>query len=143
MLGDEEQAGSGLGPPAADRVPIFTLLGANVVSSVGNNITTLAVPWFVLETTGSAARMGITGAALGIGAVLAAVLSGPLVDRLGFKRASVLADLASGATVVAIPLLYLSGVLTFWQLVVLVFLLSSFNTPRGLGSVRLDPGPSS
>jgi hypothetical protein len=38
----------------------FTLLGANVVSSVGNNITTLAVPWFVLETTGSAARTGIT-----------------------------------------------------------------------------------
>jgi hypothetical protein len=31
-------------PAAADRVPFFALLGANVVSSVGNNITTLTVP---------------------------------------------------------------------------------------------------
>jgi hypothetical protein len=31
----------------------------------------------VLETTGSAARLGITGAAIGIGRVLSAVLGGP------------------------------------------------------------------
>ncbi len=88
---------------------------------------TVAVPWFVLETTGSAARTGLAAAAIGVGAVLAVVLGGPLVDRLGFKRASVLADLASGATVAAIPLLYLAGLLAFWQFLVLVFLVSSLN----------------
>jgi hypothetical protein len=41
--------------------------------------------------------------------MLSAVLAGPLVDRLGFKRASVLADIASGATVAAVPLLYGAG----------------------------------
>lgn len=87
-MGVDESRGAEQGPAVADRVPIFALFGANVVSSVGNNITTLAVPWFVLQTTGSAVRVGITGAAMGIGAVLAAVLGGPLVDRLGFKRAS-------------------------------------------------------
>jgi hypothetical protein len=64
-------------------VPISSLFGAEVISSVGNNITTLAVPWFVLVSTGSAVRTGLTGAAMGDRAVQAAVLGGPLVDRLG------------------------------------------------------------
>ena len=82
------------GSAVADRTPIFALFGANAVSQVGNMMIMVAVPWFVLETTGSAARVGLTGAAIGVGAILAAVLGGPLVDRLGFRRVSVFADLA-------------------------------------------------
>ena len=35
------------------------LLIAELVSSFGSQMTFLALPWFVLVTTGSAARMGI------------------------------------------------------------------------------------
>jgi hypothetical protein len=59
---------------AANRVPLFSLLAAELISSVGNFITTLAVPWFVLVTTGSAARAGLTDAAMAIGGVLTAAL---------------------------------------------------------------------
>jgi MFS family permease len=69
----------------------------------------VAGPWFVLETTGSAARTGIVTGALALGTVIPAVLGGPLVDRLGFKRSSVLADLASAWAVAAVPLLHLAG----------------------------------
>jgi MFS family permease len=62
------------------------------------------------------------------------------VDRLGFRRASVLTDLASGATVAAIPLLYLAGVLTFWQLLVLALVFSSFNTSGDSARYALIPG---
>jgi predicted MFS family arabinose efflux permease len=127
------------GPAIADRTPIFSLLGANGVSQVGNTVLLVAVPWFVLETTGSAARTGLAAAAIGVGAVVPVVLGGPLVDRLGFKRASVLADLTSGATVAAIPLLYLAGVLAFWQLLVLLFLLSSLNTNGDTARFSLIP----
>jgi hypothetical protein len=65
------------GPAIADRTPIFALLGANAVSQVGNTVLTVAVPWFVLETTGSAARTGLTAAAIGVGAVVPVVLGGP------------------------------------------------------------------
>jgi MFS family permease len=82
----------------------------------------------VLETTGSAARTGIVSAALALGGVIPTLLGGPLVDRLGHKRTSVLADLASGATIAAVPLLYRAGVLQFWHLVVLVFVLASLNS---------------
>lgn len=55
------------GPAIADRTPLFALLGANGVSQVGNTVLLVALPWFVLETTGSAARVGLTAAAIGVG----------------------------------------------------------------------------
>ena len=38
---------------------LAALIVAEIVSSLGSRITFLALPWFVLVTTGSAARMGI------------------------------------------------------------------------------------
>ena len=140
MAVHEEPTGEERGRAVADCVPIFSLLGAKVISSVGQIITMLALPWFVLVTTGSAVRMGLTGAALGIGVARRRCWEGPLVDRLGFKRVSVLADLACAAIVVAIPLLYLADVLTFWQLLLLVFLLSCINTPGDSARYALIPG---
>ena len=123
----------------AERVPIFALLGANAMSWVGNIMTSVAVPWFVLETTGSAARTGLTGSAIGLGTVLAAFFGGPVVDRLGFKRTSVLADLMSGVTVALVPLLYWADALAYWQLLVLVFLGSVLDAPGGSAREALIP----
>ena len=39
-----------------DQVPIAALLGATAVSLVGSALTAVALPWFVLRTTGSATR---------------------------------------------------------------------------------------
>jgi MFS family permease len=122
-----------------NRIPLFSLLAANAVSTVGNSLTIVAVPWFILETTGSAAKTGLAGAALALGGILASVLGGPLVDRLGFKRASVVTDLACFALVAAIPLLHLADVLTFAHLVVLAFFISSFNSPGDAARFALVP----
>jgi len=118
-------------PPAraARRLPVFALLSASAISEFGNVLTFVAVPWFVLETTGSAARTGITGGAVTLAVVLAGLFGGPVVDRLGFKRTSVLADLTSGATVAAVPLLYHTVGLAFWQLLALVFLGALLDSP--------------
>ena len=82
------------GPAIADRTPIFALLSAEAVSQVGNMMTVVAGPWFVLQTTWSAAKTGLVSAALVLGSAVPTVVGGPLVDRIGFKRASVFADLA-------------------------------------------------
>jgi MFS family permease len=111
------------------RIPLFSVLFANAVSQVGDVMAKVAIPWFVLETTGSAAKMGITGAAIGAAMVFAGFFGGPVVDRVGFKRASVLADLMSGLSLALIPLLYLIASLAFWQLLVLVFLGTLLDTP--------------
>ena len=57
----------------------------------------------MLETTGSAVKTGLTFGTIGVANALAAFFGGPVVDRLGFKRSSVLADLASCVTIALLP----------------------------------------
>src|SRR3954467_3501832 len=111
------------------QAPLYALFAANAISLIGSQLTLIAIPWFVLVTTGSAAKTGITAFVEALSAVIAAILGGSLVDRLGHKRASVLADLTSGAIVALIPLLHHTIGLAFWQLLVLVFLRSFCDTP--------------
>ena len=111
------------------RIPILALLGANAISGTGNVLAFVAIPWFVLQTTGSAAKTGLTGGAFMLAAVVAGVVGGPVVDRMGFKRASIVADLAGGMMVALIPLLYHTIGLAFWQLLVLVFLGGFLDAP--------------
>jgi MFS family permease len=124
----------------ADRRPVYALLTAEGISQVGNMMTVVAGPWFVLQTTGSAAKTGLVGAALALG-LLVPILGGPLVDRLGFRRGSVLADLVSGATVASIPALHLAGLLEYWHIVVLVFILTSVNSQGDTARLALVPCP--
>ena len=103
-------AGDEAGP--RDRRPLGAVLAASVVSAAGGALTALAVPWLVLQTTGSAGRAGIV-AACAIGPVVVSALAGGLlVDRGGSRRVSAAADLLSGAAVAAIPLLALAACCT-------------------------------
>jgi len=116
-------------PPRRSRTPLVALLGADGISQTGNMLTLVAVPWFVLESTGSAALTGITAAAETVAVATAGLLGGALVDRLGPRRTSIVGDLASGATVAVIPLLDQTIGLAFWQLLVLVFLGTLLDIP--------------
>lgn len=106
-----------------------TLLVAEAVSLSGNRISLLAVPWFVLQTTGSAAQAGLSAFAHFLPLALSAFFSGALVDRLGFQRTSVVSDLASALTVAAIPILYGADMLPFWLLLILVLLGTALDAP--------------
>ena len=121
-----------------DRRPVYAVLTAAGVSQVGNAMTIVAGPWFVLQTTGSAAQTGLVGAAFALG-LLMPILGGPLIDRLGYRRGSVLADLVSGATVATIPALHLAGLLQYWEIVVLVFILTSVNSQGDTARLALVP----
>ena len=63
-----------------------------------------------------------------------------MVDRIGPKRASIAADVTSAVIVASIPTLQLLGILRFWELLVLVFLLSSVNTQGDTARSALVPG---
>jgi len=124
---------------ARDTIPFYSLLIANAISLVGNVFTTIAVPWFVLQTTGSATQTGVTGFFTILPVVLAGFLGGTLIDRLGYKRTSIISDLASGLTTAMIPLLHLTVGLEFWQLLTLVFLGALLDTPGGTARAALLP----
>lgn len=120
-------------------LPLYSLFIANAISLAGNVITMIAIPWFVLQTTGSATKTGITGFFTILPVVLAGFLGGTIVDRLGYKRTSIISDLASGVTVALVPILHFTIGLEFWQLMVLVFLGALLDTPGGTARAALLP----
>jgi MFS family permease len=126
---------TGRGP----RLPLVALLAADAISLTGNAMGFVAVPWYVLETTGSAALTGLVAALTFAPTVLATFFGGAIVDRLGFRRTSVLADVASGVTVAAIPLVHVTVGIELWQLLVLVFLGALFDAPGATARRSLLP----
>lgn len=110
-------------------IPLVALIGADGLSRFGSVMTVTAIPWFVLVTTGSAARTGLVVFASAIGVVLALLFGGVVVDRLSFQRASIIADVLAGLAVSLIPLCALTVGLPFPLLVVLVFVAALLDTP--------------
>ncbi|WP_435131828.1 MFS transporter [Actinacidiphila sp. bgisy144] len=125
--GPDPAGGISAGP--RDRRPLALLLTANVVSVAGNMLTLVAVPWFVLATTGSPARAGLVAFASTVPVVLAALLGGPLIDRLGYTVTSVVSDTVCALATVAVPVLHATGHLTYGLLLVLVAVSGLFHSP--------------
>jgi MFS family permease len=92
------------------------VLAANVVSITGNALTQMGVPWFVLQSTGSAAKAGIVAFCTTLPVVVSAMAAGPVIDRIGRRHVSIASDLICAIAVAAIPVLQLAGVLRFWML---------------------------
>lgn len=84
------------------RRGLVMLFAADVLSAVGSRVSMIAIPWLVLVTTGSAARMGVVAAAEMVPYIVASIMGGPVIDRLGARRASIVANLASAVAVGAI-----------------------------------------
>ena len=121
------------------RTPVWALLGASTVSLLGEGVTAVAIPWFVYETTGSVARMGVVAAFTALARIIAMFFGGTLVDRIGFRQVSVLADVLSGVSVAAIPLLHHTVGLNFWTLILLVVLGALFDGPGSTARQSLLP----
>lgn len=108
---------------------IAGLLTAQVVSALGTQMTFLALPWFVLETTGSPTRMGVVLAAELLPVALLGIPSGTVVARLGARNTMIVGDLCRAPVLLAVPVLHSAGVLSFPLLLVLVALLGVFIAP--------------
>jgi MFS family permease len=130
---------SNTGVVTRSRRPLFALFASDSISLTGNVVAQVAVPWFVLETTGSAALTGVTAFFTFLPTVIALFLGGTVVDRLGFARTSVFADLASAVAVALIPALHLTVGIELWQLIALVFLGALLDAPGTTAREALLP----
>lgn len=121
------------------RAPLYALYTADTISLAGNAVSQLAIPWFVLITTGSPALTGVAVFLTFLPVVLAGFFGGVIVDRLGFRTTSVTADLASAAAVAAIPLIHTTVGIELWQLFTLVFLGALLDAPGNTARAALFP----
>jgi MFS family permease len=101
--------------------PLIAFLLAATISRLGNYLAALAIPWFVLTTTGSATSTALSVAVGTIPIILTGIFGGAIVDRVGYRQSSIVSDVASGISTLMIPALHFSIGIEFWHLLVFVF----------------------
>lgn len=122
------------------KARLRALLAVHILSRTGNVVTTVAVPFAVLARGGSATDVGIAAFAATVPIVLGGPFGGALVERVGFVRSSVVSDLVSGVTLLAMPVLAWTVGLPFWALLALVFVSGLLDLPGESARRVLLPG---
>lgn len=84
--------------------PVWLLQVTNLLSGTSNGVVTIAIPWLVLDLTGSVAAAGVVAAVSALPGILTAPLSGWAVDHFGRRIVSIFSDLLSAIAVAAIPI---------------------------------------
>ena len=77
---------------------------AALFASVGNSAVHIAIPWLVLETTGSSANAGVVLGISGFSVIFTAPIIGGLIAVLGARPVSIWADIISAGSVVLFPI---------------------------------------
>ena len=116
-------------PDDVKKKAVGALVAAELISVIGTRMTYLALPWFVLVTTGSPGKMSLVLAAEIAPMALLGIPSGWLVQRIGARSTMLVADFARAPILASIPLLYAAGLLRFELLLAIVALLGCFMPP--------------
>ena len=109
--------------------PLRALLVAEVISTTGAQMTWLALPWFVLTTTGSAGQMTLVIMTALIGTAVAGIPAGSFVQRMGARRSMLISDALRAPLMLLVPILHWTGHLSLGALLVLAFLLGMLAMP--------------
>lgn len=123
----------------SSRTALRGWLVSEAFSLTGTRVSMIALPWFVLTTTGSATQTGLVAFAEMLPLVVLKVLSGPVIDRVGARAVSIACDAASVVAVGAIPLLHEAGLLSFPLLLLLVAIAGGLRGPGDAAKSALTP----
>ncbi|MFF8941720.1 MFS transporter [Streptomyces sp. NPDC014864] len=135
----DDASGAGGIPGKRSLRPLGGVLAAMAVSLTGTRISVVALPWFVLVTTGSATQTGLVAFWEMTPYVVVKAFTGPLVDRIGPRAVSWTTDLASATAAAAVPLLHALDLLSFPLLLVLVALIGAARGPGDLAKEVMVP----
>lgn len=98
---------------------------------LGRKLSWVALGWFVLETTGSSASIGLVITAATISPLLSSIFVGGILDRYNRKTVMIAENLIRGLVLSTIPILHWAGALNLPTIVTVVFIngiLSSFTS---------------
>lgn len=114
-----------MGPKNSQLLQLSAVFG-----SAGNTAVHMAIPWLVLQTTGSSAQAGIVLGISGLSVIFTAPLIGGVISILGARRVSVWADLISATSVILFPLVSSTIGLNF-TLLLLIAIFGAMFDPAG------------
>jgi MFS family permease len=112
-------------PPRSSFVRYWT---ADAISSLGSAVTAVAMPVLVVQLLGATPlEVGVVNAAQFVPYALLGLLAGVYTDRWRRKPVLVWASVGRALSLGAIPILWLTGVLQIWILVVALLLFGAFS----------------
>ena len=82
----------------------YLLAVSAMFASAGNSAVHIAIPWLVLEITGSSANAGVVLGVSGFSVIFTAPIIGGLIAVLGARPVSIWADIISAASVLLFPI---------------------------------------
>ena len=118
---------------------LIGLVTAELISLTGTAMTFVALPWFVLETTGSTAKMGWVLAAEMLPIAIFGIPAGTVIAKLGAKKTMLISDAARGPLMLVIPILHSTGHLSFAALLGTTFAIGIFAAPYFASSRLIVP----
>src|SRR5919109_3269221 len=92
---------------------LLALLVAETISTTGSQMTWLALPWFVLVTTGSATKTSFVMAAELVGLALLGLPGGRFLGKAGARRTMIVCDGSRAPLMAVIPAPHWAGGLSF------------------------------
>lgn len=113
--------------------------GGQMVSVIGDSCGSIAMAWWILNATGSAAKMSYIMAPMIFMNVVLLPLLGPLGDRFERKKLIIWADLWRGALYTALAAMALFHYFNLWALVTLYMLVGAGGALFEAGSSAIIP----
>lgn len=103
----------------------LVLVSGQSLSSLGTAMTNFALPWLLLEVTGSALQMGIGFAIEMLPYLLLSIPAGVWADRYNRKRLMIAVDLIRMLLILSLPVIHLFAKLTVLEIYGVMVLMSA------------------
>ena len=101
---------------AKTTLPLF--VAAESLSLFGNSAISIVLPWLVLSRTGDPSVAGLVAAIAAVPSIMATLVGGWLIDHVGQRRMSVIADLGSAVSVAGLAIVdWVFGLNVGWFIV--------------------------
>lgn len=121
----------------------WSIFTGQALSLIGSAMTQFVLLWWITDTTGSAAALGIAGVAALLPQALLSPLGGIFADRYSRRAIMITADVISAACMLVLISLFASGTVELWHVYTMMFIRSAmqaFQTPAaGASSAMLVP----
>lgn len=115
-------------PPSSPPSSFHRFWAAATIGSIGSAVTAVAMPVLVVELLGATPlQVGIVNAAQYLPYAVLGLIAGVYVDRWRRKPVLVWASVGRALCLGAVPVLWLTGVLQIWMLVIALLFFGAFS----------------
>lgn len=117
----------------------YKIILSNIIGRFGDSIDSIAYGWLVYDLTGSSAWLAIIYGVNSLPTIILQPFAGALVEFFDKRFTVIICDIGRGCVVLCTGVMFISGVLQPWHLIILTFINSCFESYRIPSSLSIIP----